>query len=108
MAKLAAAVGRSTEAVRLLAAGEALRERLGVPIQPTDRDERDRSLGAARDAVGEAAFRAGWAEGQSLSLEDAIGEAQRIVSELRDRAQPVASGPSRSARPGAGEVAPGG
>jgi hypothetical protein len=58
--------------VQLCGAAAALREALGAPLAPNRREEWERELGAARAALGEAAFAAAWAEGQALPLEDAI------------------------------------
>ena len=65
----AAAVGR---AVQLLGAAEALRDRLGVPLQVADRREWDRSTAAARAKLEEATVAAAWSQGRTLSLEQAL------------------------------------
>ncbi|MDQ5853342.1 MAG: tetratricopeptide repeat protein, partial [Chloroflexota bacterium] len=59
-------------AVQLFGAAEALREGLGVSLQPADRVEWDRSVAAARAALDEATFAAAWAEGRAMTLEQAI------------------------------------
>ena len=63
-------------AVRLLAAGEALRASIGLVAAPEDRRGREQRLAAARTLLGEQAYNTAWAEGESLSLEDALAQAR--------------------------------
>ena len=67
-----AAVRSPQENVRLL---EALREAMGVPIPPYDREDYDRNLAALRQALGENAFAATWADGRATTWEQAVQEA---------------------------------
>jgi tetratricopeptide (TPR) repeat protein len=71
-AALAAVRGQAERAARLFGAAEALREAIGSPLAPVDRAEYDRSLAAARAALGEEGFAAAWAAGRALSLEAAM------------------------------------
>jgi predicted ATPase/transcriptional regulator with XRE-family HTH domain len=75
IAEIAGLRGDARRAVRLCGAATALREAIGVPLPPTGRSAFDRTTAAARAALGEAAFRAAWAAGQALSLEDVSAEA---------------------------------
>jgi tetratricopeptide (TPR) repeat protein len=59
-------------AARLWGAAESLRESLGWPLSPNEHPEYDRALASAREALGEEAFAGAWAEGQALTLEEAI------------------------------------
>ena len=61
--------------VRLLGAAEALREKIGTPMSPGEREGHHRDTAIVREALGEAAFKAAWAEGQSLSVEQAVAHA---------------------------------
>jgi hypothetical protein len=71
-----AARGREWErAARFWGAAAALREAIGAPLEFHWREERERDLGATRAALGEEAFAAAWAEGQALSLEEAVAYA---------------------------------
>jgi predicted ATPase len=76
MAAAAAARGNFIRAVRLYGAVAAAQTSLGSgPDRPHRRIPHERSLTAARAALGEAAFAAVWAEGQALTLEEACAEA---------------------------------
>jgi hypothetical protein len=72
MAGLWAAVGRAEPAARLFGAERALRTGVAAPWF-VERYEQD--VAAARAARGEAAFAAAWAEGQAMTLEQAVADA---------------------------------
>jgi tetratricopeptide (TPR) repeat protein len=59
-------------AVRLYGAAAALRAAAGVPAAEAGRHTAERNLTLARVALGEAAFRAAWIQGQAMPAEDAI------------------------------------
>ncbi len=70
---MAAAQGRPERAARLCGAAAALREELGTRFSLTARRaEHDRTVAAARAALGEDAFESAWAKGHALPLEEAI------------------------------------
>jgi predicted ATPase/DNA-binding SARP family transcriptional activator len=72
---LAAAVGAQGQpqaAARLLGAADSLRVVIGTPVPIEAQADYDRSVAGARDALGEEAFAAAWAEGRAMSLEQAI------------------------------------
>jgi predicted ATPase/class 3 adenylate cyclase len=71
-ARLAMADGQPEHAARLWGAAEALRETIGSPLPPNDRDAYDRNLAAVRKALDKKAFLTAWAEGRALTLEQAI------------------------------------
>jgi hypothetical protein len=72
---LAAAEGRPARAARLLAAGSAGLGRPASVHTPDVRIESEDALARARAELGEAAFNAAWAEGQAMSLEEAVADA---------------------------------
>jgi Tetratricopeptide repeat len=72
LAAVAVAQGESERAARLFGAAEGLREAIGTPRPPAERAEHDRSVAAARAALGEEALAAAWAGGRDLSLEQAV------------------------------------
>jgi non-specific serine/threonine protein kinase len=72
LAKVAGAQGQPQRAARLLGAAEALREAIGAPLPPADRSDHERSVAAARAALGEEGFGAAWEGGRVSSLEQAI------------------------------------
>jgi predicted ATPase/DNA-binding CsgD family transcriptional regulator len=78
VAGVAAACGRPELAARLLGAAEALRERLGRPVDAEDRPAYQEAVAAARAALGEAAFAAARAAGRVLPFEEAVAEALAI------------------------------
>ena len=55
----------------LLGAAAALRAALGSPLMPDDQPRHDKSVAAARAALGADAFAAAWAAGQEMDWEQA-------------------------------------
>jgi non-specific serine/threonine protein kinase len=72
LAEGAGAQEQMERAARLYGAAEAMREAVGVPIQPSDRPGYDRSVVAVRAGLGEEAFAKAWEEGRKMSMEQAI------------------------------------
>ncbi len=62
-------------AARLCGAAEALREAIGVPLEPVDRATYDRTVMGIRARLDETAFAASWSEGRVMTLEQAINYA---------------------------------
>jgi non-specific serine/threonine protein kinase len=62
-------------AARWWGAAEALRESLGLPLPPNEREEYDRKRSAARKALGEEPFATAWAEGRAMTPEQAVADA---------------------------------
>jgi hypothetical protein len=62
-------------AARLWGAAERLRLAIGCRPAPATRTTYERAMAAARAQLGEQAFAAAWAEGQKMTLEQAIAEA---------------------------------
>jgi non-specific serine/threonine protein kinase len=72
---LATQQGQVQHGVRLLAAAAQLHQEMGAPARPADRPALEGALAAARTALGEAAFTAAWAAGQTLPLEQVVAHA---------------------------------
>ncbi len=72
MAGVAVGVGRAERATRLLGAAQVLLDSIGVMLDPDDRADNQRSEVAARTELGEEAFARIYAEGQAMSLEQAV------------------------------------
>jgi predicted ATPase/DNA-binding CsgD family transcriptional regulator len=72
---LAAAEGRPAAALRLAGATAALTQQTGIIVQPTERGRYEHWLAQARQALGEDAAEAAWAEGQRMRLEQALAYA---------------------------------
>ena len=84
VAGLAIAWGQPERAARLFGAAAALREANGLPVDPAHRAAQGRDVAAARAALGEDAFAAGWASGAALPLPVAIAEATAIAAPAPD------------------------
>jgi predicted ATPase/class 3 adenylate cyclase/DNA-binding CsgD family transcriptional regulator len=88
---LAGDSGSHSEAARLFGAAEAIRLHMGaVRFKVWDTGYRA-SVTVLRDALGEADFGAAWAEGTSMSIEEAIAYAQRGRGERKRPASGWAS-----------------
>ena len=72
LGKVVAAQRQFAWAAQLWGAAEALRDALGVPIPPVERADYERAFSAARVHLGEKAFAAAWAQGQSMTPEQAL------------------------------------
>jgi hypothetical protein len=75
LAEAVHARGQPWRAARLLGAAAALRVALGAPLPSSARPAHDRCVAATRATLGEAAFAAAWAAGQTLSVEQVIAAA---------------------------------
>jgi predicted ATPase/DNA-binding SARP family transcriptional activator len=62
----------SQRAARLFGAAAALRERFGTPVEPRYRAEYDQRIDAARTVLHEAAFATAWAQGSTMTVDQAI------------------------------------
>ena len=62
-------------AAQLWGVAQSLREAIGAPMPPKEREKYDLAIAAVRQALGEEAFSAAWAEGRALPLEQAIAQA---------------------------------
>jgi excisionase family DNA binding protein len=74
-AGLAQAGGRAANAVRLLAAAEAMVDRIGITRRPGYQASFDVLRESGWGALGESAFVAGWAAGEALTVAEATAEA---------------------------------
>ncbi len=72
LADVLLAQGELIWAAQLWGAAEALREETGVPLNPVDRADYERSIAAVRTQVGEKTFAALWSEGQRMTPEQAL------------------------------------
>jgi predicted ATPase/class 3 adenylate cyclase/DNA-binding CsgD family transcriptional regulator len=77
LGRVASIDGRHHEAVRLYAATDALRQRMGlIPFALHDRDH-DADISALRTALGDEVFADLWDQGGALSLDEAIAYVRR-------------------------------
>jgi hypothetical protein len=73
LAAAVAAQGNPVWAAQLWGAAQTLRETSGAPLPPVERVPYQRALEALRTRLGEQAFATAWAQGRTLSLEQALG-----------------------------------
>ena len=67
--------GRSARAARLFAAAGCLRDGMGTVVPLADRDGYECTVAAARDALGDESFEAAYAEGQAMTMDEAVAYA---------------------------------
>ena len=77
MAGVVGAHGQPEQAARLFGAAEALLVAIGDGLDPIDRVEYEHNVAAVRAQLDEGTFASAWAEGRTMSLEQAIAEAFR-------------------------------
>jgi alpha-D-ribose 1-methylphosphonate 5-triphosphate synthase subunit PhnG len=97
-AEFAAVAGRQEVAARLLGAAEGLRQRGGVTIDPFNLDDPDALITRVRAQLGEPAFAAAWAQGETLPLDQAIAEVDAVLAEAAhddSGERQVAGGPTQ-------------
>jgi len=82
IAALASVCHHTIRAVRLFGAAHALRTAIGAPLPPSLHAMRERELLALRVRLGEATFTGHWAQGQTLSREQASAEARQELDEI--------------------------
>ena len=70
-------MGEVRRAATLLAAAGALRESIGLPLTGIKQVEYDTEVAKARAQMGEEPFAAAWAQGRTLSWEQALALALR-------------------------------
>jgi len=69
--------------VRLFGAAAALRDAIGLVRSSVSEGDWEKGLARLRAALGDAAFEAAWAEGQALSIDDAVAYASRARGERK-------------------------
>ena len=72
LSALAQACGSPARATVLLSTAEQVRRRIGIPVEEFERHEWERLASSLFEQLGDDAFAAAWAEGERLSLAEAI------------------------------------
>jgi predicted ATPase len=94
LATVALAEGQPARALRLVAAGMALREARGEQLSEAEQQDQQRVLELARAALDEGVAAAACAEGQAMTLEQAIAyaleETATIAGATREKGEPGA------------------
>ena len=80
LAAVAEAAGRPRRAVRLLGATDAALASMGIPLDPADRVDHERTIAAVRARLGDELFAKVWAEGRAMLLQEAVAYAKLPVS----------------------------
>jgi predicted ATPase/serine/threonine protein kinase/DNA-binding CsgD family transcriptional regulator len=80
LAVAVAAEGEPVWAARLLGAAESLREAMGIPLPPVERPDYDFNVSEVRNRLGDKTFTAAWAEGRSMSPEQALAAQSSIAT----------------------------
>jgi predicted ATPase/DNA-binding CsgD family transcriptional regulator len=91
LADIATALGHPLEAARLYGVAEGLRERLGVPMWPSYRDEYEREVAVARNALDADAFDRAWHAGRDASLSAAVDTALAFVESVQPASSRMAT-----------------
>ena len=83
------AVGEPMRAARLFGAAHAFFQRSGALVDPNDQPEHDRNIAFVRAQLGETTFADTWAEGQEMTLDQAVAHARTASdSDLPPTPQP--------------------
>ena len=91
LAGVACARGEYEHAARLLGVADAVRQALGHRLFPVDHANYERLVAAVRERLGAVRFAAAGAEGQAMTLEEAVGYALVPVA-TKPRTGPIAGG----------------
>ena len=73
-ASLARKEAREERCVRLWGVAAALRETIGSPLSPAEREKQERDMTAVRERMAENAFAAAWAQGRAMTIELALSD----------------------------------
>jgi predicted ATPase/DNA-binding CsgD family transcriptional regulator len=97
LAAVAAALGESTWAARLLGRAEAQRETIKTPLPPRYRANYEQAVALAHSQLAEPSFAAAWAEGRALTLEQVVvARGPVTIPEPLPTSQPAAPPPEKS------------
>lgn len=78
-ARIAMAYERQEPAVRLFAAVDSMRERIGIPPNPVGVARRDRDLAGIKELIGPPAYEGAWAQGSDLDVDGAVAAALTAI-----------------------------
>jgi len=89
-----AAQGLTAWAVRLWSVAHSLREAIGTPLSPIERAVQEHSMAAARIHLGGEMFEATWAQGRTMTLEQALTEQGQATISIAQSSTPPAKSPA--------------
>jgi predicted ATPase/DNA-binding CsgD family transcriptional regulator len=96
LAAVVAVQGELTWAAHLWGAAEALRETRGTPLPPVYRADYERSVAASRTHLGEKTFAVAWAQGRTMTPEQALAAQSQAAMPRASLAGPPSVLPARS------------
>ena len=96
LADLVAMQGQLAQAARFWGAAEVLRNAIGTPIPPVERANYERTVASARAHLGEKAFAAAWAEGRTMTPEQAFAAQGRMTASTPISAEQPSALPMKS------------
>jgi tetratricopeptide (TPR) repeat protein len=88
-ARVASAHGQMRRALRLAGAAAALREIIRATPSPSEQELLERRLRPARQRLGQDAGAAAWAEGQTMSVEQALASDDMLAEEPNDLVESI-------------------
>ncbi len=92
LASVVAAQGELTRAARLWGAATSLRETIGTPLPPVERASYEQAVAATRAHLGQQAFSKAWAQGRSMTPEQALASpAEETMPQAAPVSQPATS-----------------
>jgi predicted ATPase len=83
---LAAGMGDSAQAVRLLAAADVIQQSMQEDLRPSVYEIQTRIREEQRQSLGDFTYLAAWDEGSTLPIEQAVAEARDVMAALSTRA----------------------
>ena len=96
-ASVMATQGELTWAAHLWGAAEVLREAISAPRAPFERLNYEQAVAAARAQLGEKPFASSWAEGRSMTPEQALAAHSPVTMPTPASAEPPATPPAKPA-----------
>ncbi len=96
LADLVAAQGELVQAAWFWGAAEALREAMGAPISPVEHVSYEHAVTAVRAQLGEKSFAAAWAEGRTMTPEQALAAQGPVTIPTPTPAEPLPISPTKS------------
>jgi predicted ATPase/serine/threonine protein kinase/DNA-binding CsgD family transcriptional regulator len=95
LAVVVAAQGELFWAARLWGAAEAHREDIGAPLPPVDQASYESNVAAAHAQLSEKAFTAAWAEGRTMTPEQALAAQSAVVTPQPSPAKQSSTSPAK-------------
>jgi predicted ATPase/serine/threonine protein kinase/DNA-binding CsgD family transcriptional regulator len=92
--RVVAAQGLPGWAVRLWSVAHYLREAIGTPLSPIERAVQEHSMAVARIQLGGEMFEATWAEGRTMTLEQALTAQGQATISIAQSSTPPAKSPA--------------